>query len=101
MSQVASYPLALLKLMDESYESTGQPPLGIARRVGVESSTFDLPAHKILQALITHAQSPETIAKELLIKLGKCGNGLVETLGLLLHRFDFLLAEYLLSQASV
>jgi hypothetical protein len=86
MSQVTSYPLALLKLMDESYESTGQPPLGIARRVGVESSTFDLPAHKILQALITHAQSPETIAKELLIELGKCGNGFVETLGLLLSR---------------
>ncbi|KAF8338495.1 hypothetical protein F5887DRAFT_1077834 [Amanita rubescens] len=80
MSQVTSYPLTLLKLMDERYESTGQPPLGIARRVGVESSTFDLPAHKILQALITHAQSPETIAKELLIKLGKCGNGHVKTL---------------------
>ncbi len=85
MSQVTSHPLALLKLMDESYESTGQPPLGIARHVGVESSTFNLPAHKILQALITHAQSPETIAKELLIELGKCGNGLVETLGLLLR----------------
>ena len=82
MSQVTSYSLALLKLMEES---TGQPPLGIARRVGVESLTFDLPAHKILQALITHSQSPETIAKELLIELGKCGNGLVETLGLLLR----------------
>ena len=64
MSQVTSYSLALLKLMDERYESTRQPPLGIARRVGAESSTFDMPAHKILLALITHAQSPETIAKE-------------------------------------
>ena len=85
MAQVTSYSLALLKLMDESYESTGKPPLGIVRRVGVESSTFDLPAHKILQALIIHALSPETIAKEFLIELGTCGNRLVETLGLLLR----------------
>ena len=83
MSQVTSYSLALLKRMDESYESTGHPFLGIAKRVGVESSTFNLPAHKVLQALITHAQSPESIAKELLFELGKCGNTLVESLGLL------------------
>ncbi len=85
MSQIASYPLALLKLMDEGYGSTGQPPLGIAERYGVESSAFNVPAHKILQALITHAPSPKTIAKELLFELGKCGNALVETLGVLLR----------------
>ena len=83
MSQITSYSLALLKLMDESYESTGQPFLGIAKRVGVESSTFNLPAHKVLLALITHAQSPESIAREMLFELGKCKNSIVETLGLL------------------
>ena len=91
MSQVTSYSLALLKLMDERYESTRQPPLGIARRVGAESSTFDMPAHKILIALITHAQSPETIAKELLIEIGKCGNGLVEALGCFADLISYLL----------
>jgi len=65
MRQVTSYPLALLKLVDESYEQNGQPLLGKAKRLGVNSSTFDVPVHKILAALITHAQSPETIAKEL------------------------------------
>jgi hypothetical protein len=83
MSQITSYSLALLKLMDESYKSTGQPFLGIAKRVGVESSTFNLPAHKVLLALITHAQSPDSIAREMLVELGNCGNSLVETLGLL------------------
>ncbi|KAF8343254.1 hypothetical protein F5887DRAFT_974072 [Amanita rubescens] len=80
MSQVASYPLALLKLMDEGDGSTEQLPLGIAKRHGVESSAYDVPAHKILQALITHAPSPTTIAKEFLFELGKYGNALVETL---------------------
>jgi hypothetical protein len=83
MSQITSYPLALLKLMDEGFQSTKHPPLGIATRVGVESSTFDLPAHKILLALITYAQSPEIFANEILFELGKCGNPIVETLGLL------------------
>jgi hypothetical protein len=84
MSQVASYPLALLKLMDEDYGSTKQPPLGIAKRYGVQSSAYNVPAHKIMQALITHAPSPKTIAKEFLFELGKCGNVLVVALGVLL-----------------
>ena len=98
MSQVTSYSLALLKLMEEIYESTRQLPLGIARcvgdQLGVESLTFDLLAHKILLALIIHTQSPENIAKELLIELGKCRKGLVETLGLLFRWFDFLLLRW-------
>ena len=88
-SQVASYPLALLKLMDEGDGSTGQPPLGTASCVGTASSAFDIPAHRLLQALLTHAPSPEPIAKELLVQLGKCGNAVVETLGVLLSAFIF------------
>ena len=77
-SQLASYPLALLKLMGEGEH----PPLGMARRSGVlESPALSVPAHKLLEALITHAPSPETIAKEFLAELGKCGIALVETLG--------------------
>ncbi|KAI6122895.1 hypothetical protein EDD16DRAFT_1569460 [Pisolithus croceorrhizus] len=79
-SQVPSYALALLNLMEEGYVSSGDLPLGIATRLGVESSMFDLPAHRILKALLTHSPSPKTIAKEFLRELGKCANPLVETL---------------------
>ena len=85
MSQVTSYPLALLKLMDEGEVSTDQPPLGISKRLGVESSAYNVPAHEILQALITHAPSPKTIAKEFLFELGKCGIVPVARLGVLLR----------------
>ena len=87
-SQVPSYPLALLNLMEEGFVSAGKPPLGIATRFGVESSMFKVPAHRLLQALLIHSPSPQTIAKEFLRELGKCGNPLVKTLGVL-HRFDF------------
>ena len=84
-SQVACYPLALLELMDKDDGSTTQPPLGIARLIGAESSVLNVPAHRLLKALIAHAPSQETIAKEFLVELGKCGNTLVETLGVLLR----------------
>ncbi|KAI6099089.1 hypothetical protein F5141DRAFT_1219280 [Pisolithus sp. B1] len=41
---------------------------------------FNLPAHRLLKALLTHSPSPKTIAKEFLRELGKCGSPLVETL---------------------
>lgn len=88
MSQVPSYPLALLDLMEDDYVSTGKPPLGIATRFGVESSMLNVPAHRTLQALLTHSPSPKTIAKEFLRELGQCGNSLIKTLGVL-HRFGF------------
>ncbi|KAF5387116.1 hypothetical protein D9615_001639 [Tricholomella constricta] len=80
VSQVATYPLALFKLMDEEDTSAKQPPLGFAKRAGTESSTFNVPAHSLLKALVSHAPSAETMAKEFLAELGKCGNPLVETL---------------------
>ncbi|KAF8731166.1 hypothetical protein AX14_005065 [Amanita brunnescens Koide BX004] len=88
-SQLASYPLALLKLMGEGEH----PPLGMARRSGVlESPALSVPAHKLLEALITHAPSPETIAKEFLAELGKCGIALVETLANEVYNEVFTLA---------
>ncbi|KAI6140916.1 hypothetical protein EDD17DRAFT_1769929 [Pisolithus thermaeus] len=41
---------------------------------------FNLPADRLLKALLTHSPSPKTIAKEFLRELGKCGSPLVETL---------------------
>ncbi|KAI6117317.1 hypothetical protein EV401DRAFT_1969758, partial [Pisolithus croceorrhizus] len=79
-SEVPSYPLALLNLMEERYVSSGELSLGIATRCGVESSMFNLPADRLLKALLTHSPSPKTIAKEFLRELGKCGSPLVETL---------------------
>ena len=86
VSQVASYPLTLLELMDEDDGFTARP-LGIAERIGSESSAFDVPAHRLLNALITHEPSPgkDNIVKEFLFELGKCGNVLVKRLGGLLR----------------
>ncbi|KAF5379073.1 hypothetical protein D9615_005978 [Tricholomella constricta] len=72
ISPLLSYPLALLKLMEQE---TNVAPLGMARRVGTATSTFDVPAHNLLLALLEHAPSPENIiAKEVLVELGGCGN---------------------------
>ena len=56
-------------------------PLGMATRVGVEQSAYNVPAHRLLAALINHAPSPDTIAREFLVELGKCGMSAVESLG--------------------
>jgi hypothetical protein len=58
-----------------------RPPLGIARRVGSVTSTFDIPAHKLLQAIIEHSPSPETIICEFLVELAKCGVSAVKDSG--------------------
>jgi hypothetical protein len=84
-SLLATYPLALLQLMEGEEGSAENPPLGIATRVGVEKSVFAVPAHRLLQALMEHAPSPDTIAREFLVELGKCGIPSVETLGALLR----------------
>jgi hypothetical protein len=80
ISPLLSYPLVLLKLMEQ--ETNVAPPLGMARRVGTATSTFDVPAHNLLLALLEHAPSPESIiAKEVLVELGGCGNETVVLLG--------------------
>jgi hypothetical protein len=79
---LAPYPLALLQLVKEE-GSTEIPFLGIAKRVGVEYSMYNLPARGFLEALINYAPSPETMAREFLLELGKCGMPVVEALGLI------------------
>jgi hypothetical protein len=76
IAALALYPLALLKLMAQE----GAAPLGMAKRIGMEDSEWNLPAHRVLQALIEHAPSPESIARELLEKLGECKIQSVKTL---------------------
>ena len=78
--QLALYPLALLKLLGEE-ASAENLPLGTATRAGRESSRFRAPAHRVLEALINHSPSPDTIAGEFLVQLGKCGISVVESLG--------------------
>jgi len=46
---------------------------GFAGHAGAETSTFDVPAHKLWQALIENSPSPETMAREFLTELVKCG----------------------------
>ncbi|KAF8524063.1 hypothetical protein BU17DRAFT_85098 [Hysterangium stoloniferum] len=65
--------LALLRLMGKQENVMDNPPLGTARRIGATTSTFDVPAHKLLQAVIEYSPSPETIAREFLVELSKCG----------------------------
>ena len=66
---LASYALALLNSMGRQEDLI---PLGNARLVGSQTSTFDVPAHRILQALLEHSPSPQTIAQEFLAELAKC-----------------------------
>ena len=56
-------------------------PPGMATRVGVEQSAYNVPAHRLLEALINHTPSPDTIAREFLVELSKCGTSAVESLG--------------------
>jgi hypothetical protein len=81
---LAPYPLALLELMIRE-EPSADLPLGIATRLGVEKSAYNVPAHRFLEALIHHAPSPDTIAGEFLVELGKCGIPVVKSLGSIFH----------------
>ena len=69
---LASYVIALLNLMGGQEDVIDNPPLGTARRAGSATSTFDVLAHKLLQAIIEHSPSPETIIREFLVELAKC-----------------------------
>ena len=83
---LAPYPLALLQLIREQAPADNDNvPLGTATRAGVEDSVFHVPAHRLLEALINHAPSPDTIAREFLEELGKCGIPVVESLGSMCH----------------
>lgn len=83
--EIVTFPLALLKLMAKQEGLATNPLLGVAKRAGVETSVFNLPAHRVLLVLIEHAPSPETIAREFLTELGQCGIPGVTELGALLR----------------
>jgi hypothetical protein len=57
------------------------PPLGWAMRLIQQNTVYSQTAHKLLQALIEHSPSPETVAKQVLSDLGKCENPAVASLG--------------------
>ncbi|KAH9963117.1 hypothetical protein BC827DRAFT_1193455 [Russula dissimulans] len=80
-----SYILELLEFIGKKDNSMENPPLGFARRAGAETSTFDVPAHKLLKALIEHSPSPETVAREFLVELVKCEISAVKEL---VHSLD-------------
>ncbi|KAI9510124.1 hypothetical protein F5148DRAFT_1374740 [Russula earlei] len=68
-NSVATYVLTMLEMMGRQDSFVDNPPLGLARRAGATSSTFDVPAHKLLRAVIEHSPSPET---KFLVELAKC-----------------------------
>jgi hypothetical protein len=46
-------------------------PLGTARCIGAQTSTFDVPAHELLLAVIQYSPCPKTIARQFLAGLAK------------------------------
>src|ERR1700679_1000426 len=77
-----SYALALLKLMgNQEGANEDNPPLGWALHLETQSSIYSQTAHKFLQALIEHSPSPETVARQVLTRLGECKNLAVADLG--------------------
>jgi len=67
-----SYALALLNLMARQENAIDNLPLGTARRIGAQTSTFDVPAHKLLQAVVQYSPCPEKIARQFLVAVAKC-----------------------------
>ena len=80
MTPAQSHPLALLGLMDE--DKSVQNFLGIAIRAGFSSTSYRVPAHKLLRALIWYSPAPETIVAEFLEVLERCGGVPLRDLGL-------------------
>ena len=84
LNTLQSYVLALLTLMGNlPGADTENPPLGTAIRLFAPGSqtTYYQPAHTLLQALIEHSPSPETVAQQFLTELIKCENSVVQELG--------------------
>jgi hypothetical protein len=81
------YALALLTLWRSQPDANGpgeNPPLGWALRYDTSTSTYNLPAHRLLQALIEHPPSPaadQVVARRFMTELLLCGNSAVINLG--------------------
>jgi hypothetical protein len=72
-----SYAIALLTLMRNQASPPDQPhaqPLGMALRVDTQTSIYNVPAHALLQALIEHSPSQETVGQQFMAELAKCEN---------------------------
>jgi len=68
-----SYALALLTLVRSQKDVNDNPPLGIAiRRDATDLSSFNMPAQNLLQFLIEHSPSPETMARLFIAELARC-----------------------------
>jgi len=71
------YALALLTLIRDQDGADVTPPLGIALRYETATSKYNLPAHRLLQALIEHSPSPETVACQFMAALERCEKTIV------------------------
>jgi hypothetical protein len=67
-----SYALALLNLMARQENAIDNLPLGTARCIRAQTSTLDVPARKLLQAVIQYSPCPEKMARQFLVALEKC-----------------------------
>jgi hypothetical protein len=77
-----SYALALLTLVRSQEDVNDNAPLGIAiRRDATDISSFNMPVHNLLQFLIEHSPSPETIARLFIAELARCKIPAVKILG--------------------
>ena len=78
------YALALLTLMRNQAPPPGQSdaqPLGMALCGDTQISIYNVPAHALLQALIEHSPSQETVARHFMVELAKCENRAVVNSG--------------------
>ncbi len=73
-----SYVLALLTLMRNQAPpgqfDTPHQPLGVALHVDTQTSVYRVSAHTLLQALIGHSPSQETVSQHFMVELAKCEN---------------------------
>jgi hypothetical protein len=59
----------LLALCDAAQAS--DMDFGLARRLGTQSSTFDVPATRVIHSLVTFSPASETVAVEFLVEFQK------------------------------
>jgi hypothetical protein len=79
-----SYAQALLTLMgNQDGADKENPPLGWAMRLVTltQKTDYSQPAHRLLQALLEHSPSPETVAEQFMTELAKCEIPAVVELG--------------------
>jgi hypothetical protein len=77
-----SYAQALLTLLgNQEGAEKENPPLGWAMRLVTKTKTYSQPAHRLLQALLEHSPSPETVAEQFMTELADSETSAVVELG--------------------